>query len=626
MINQAGISFRVQLTSIAFLISLVLTIDLNAQEIVDSTIPPKVDSSVFIKTQILYFNAEEPDVVESFDTNSTLLVSEHVVGVQLNNFYPIHAFHFDESASGYFYTYGQNAVLKSSSYFRNYNFYSPNKALSEIELNRGRAIINSQKGFQDNFDLHLIFASRFKGNVLWNFSYDRSIHSGIYSNENQRHTLFRTGIHFNAYKEKLQANIIYLDTRYSHFNNWGIESDSVLYVDQFAVREAVPVRNSSSETEGFNRSIGLNAVYHFSKEKQNYFSKIKCQSILSRYSFAFNESNAIDYPNLYGYFLIDTILLHQAIEDRWENSIGLSIVENNFHSLDLMMSYSSINSTLSSFELNINHFQVEAHYSKSLDKGFANANGKLHFIKDQIFPELNFRFNTPLFEILNFDAEAFYVNRPLPYIYKDLRINDQYFWTGSELGNDYSLSGFKLLLKKVKGTPISMSGSYKYYNNYIYLNDTAYPVSKKGISDYSLSLDSELRFKRLGYNFNVKYRYNQIDPYGWNGFSSSHEIRLSSFLFRKVVRSEFGIRFHFQEHIRRMNYNPLLQLFSTSEIQGKSFYTLGSFFNFHVQDFTFSLNLSNMESMWNKEIPFITDHYPYYDFMLSMGISWKFVN
>lgn len=626
MMAGPGISIRVQLTSIAFLISLAITIDLKAQSSIDTTVQPKVDSSAFIKTQILYFNAEEPDVVESFDTTSSLLVKEHIEGIQLNNFYPIHAFHFDESASGYFYTYGQNAVLKGSSYFRNYHFFSPNKALSEIELNRGRAVLNSQKGFQDNFDLHLLFASRFKGNVLWNFSYDRSIHSGIYSNENQRHTLFRTGIHFNAFREKLRANIIYLDTRYSHYNNWGIESDSVLYLEQYSVREAVPVRNSGSETRGFHRSIGLNAVYHFSEEKKTYFSKIKLQSLLSRYSFTFDEPNAIDFPGLYGYFLIDTILNHSIKEDRWENSIGLNILENKFHSFDFILSYTSINSVLSSTENNKDHIHLECNYSKPLTKGIINVNGKLHYIEDKLYPELNFKCSAPLSAHLDFDAKAFYVTRPLPYIYTDLHINEQDLWSGLDLEEDYNISGFNLQIKKPEGIPIFIQGSYKYYDHYVYLDDSSYPATVRGISDWQLSMDTEFRYKRLGYNFNLKYRYNKVDPFGSNGFSTNHEVRFSSFLFRKVVRSEFGIRFHFREHTRRMNYNPLLQLFTSSEIQGKSFYTLGSFFNFHVQDFTFSLNLSNMESMWNKEIPFITDHYPYYDFMLSMGIKWKFVN
>lgn len=626
MMTKPGISLSALLKFLAFVICHAITDELIAQTIVDTTLLAKVDSSPFLKTQILYFKAEDPDVAENFDTNSSLLVKEPIVGVQLNNFYPIYANHFDESASGQFYSYGQNAVIKGKSYFRNYTFYSPNKSLSEIELNRGRAILNSQKGFQDNFDLHLLFASRFKGNVLWNFSYDRSIHSGIYSNENQRHTLFRTGIHFNAFKEKLRANIIYLDTRYSHFNNWGIESDSVLYVDQFSVREAVPVRNSSSETEGFTRSIGLNAIYKFSKEKKTYFSKVKWQSILSRYSFAFNESNAIDYPHLYGYFLIDTLLSHHITEDRWENSIGLNFVENHFHTLDLMMSYTSINSALSSVDRYINHFQVEANYSKPLVKGIVHANGKLHFIKEALYPELNISMSSPLSASLNFEAQAFYHHRPLPYIYTDLHINEQALWSGIELEKEYNIKGFKLHLEKMMGTPMSFRGTYQYYNNYIYLDESAYPISVQGISDFRLSFDTELKYKRLGYNFHLKYRYNQIDPYGWNGFSSTHEVRLSSFLFKKVVRSEFGIRFHIQEHKRRMNYNPLLQLFTASDTPGKSFYNLASFFNFHVQDFKFSLNLTNMESMWEKEIPFITDHYPYYDFMLSMGISWKFVN
>lgn len=232
--------------------------NLSSQSQTDSLLELRNDSVAKIPLIVKSFQADQANLQIVVDSNSSFLHTDTDFGRSLNNFNSPQFRLSNVNYSMRIYENGINSMNFRMTGFDNYTFLFPNKPIAEIATHRGKAFANSQAGFQDNFDIHLVFAENFRNRVLWNFSYDRNDYLGIYTNGLQESSLFTTGVQYTGQKDKFHINILYLDERHTIQDNWGIRTDSVFSDPNYSIRESVPVKVTIASTNITERSIGLN--------------------------------------------------------------------------------------------------------------------------------------------------------------------------------------------------------------------------------------------------------------------------------------------------------------------------------------------------------------------------------
>ncbi|MGB5024626.1 MAG: hypothetical protein WBO44_04710, partial [Saprospiraceae bacterium] len=129
----------------------------TAQTEVDSLKKLTLDSINKIKLEIIQFDAVNAFDINTMDSISDYLLEENKLpGIKLNMPHPARFWNPTQSFGHRLWDHALHGLRFNNQAIENYRFISPNTAISEIELQRGRSFTNSQASFQDNYDLHLI--------------------------------------------------------------------------------------------------------------------------------------------------------------------------------------------------------------------------------------------------------------------------------------------------------------------------------------------------------------------------------------------------------------------------------------------------------------------------------------
>ncbi|MBK8955344.1 MAG: hypothetical protein IPM34_07290 [Saprospiraceae bacterium] len=602
-------------------------LQLCGQSVPDSVARPKSDSIKTAPLKLQLFSAKDPTQRIQLDTQISLLPELNEFGLALPNAYTIRYYHFDQSYNSRIFQHGQNSISQKRAYAENYEFILPNQAYTEIQTNRWRALSNSQAGFQDNFDISLIFASAFRNNITWNFSYDRQIYKGIYSHEKQRNTLFTTGLHFGSQNGNVQTSLIYTDEGHYLEHNWGIQSDTFLTNPQFSVRESVPVNHQSPLTESSGRNIQLNNSIRLKKDSSRAFSSIHLRSTLSRYTSSYLDPDNRGIDSLYFSYAVDSIINLNAEEDHWQNILSFPLLAGYRQKLDLNLKHEwqsfktgLAENTRTAVSLGFKHrYAINTELVLETEGGYS--------FSDEInYPEFRILADYKKANRLSAQMNLFHVQRPVPNMYSSINLNDSISIPAAINNRDYTINGLSLLLNHHSLLKPYFHIEYKNYNRYFYLGRDALlsEISKTNI--LQLKAGMELRSGIWEGKISCVYHKMEPDSIGVNGWLVHSQFGIASPLFRNKVFTKLGLKSSYADYSGSPGYFPLLQQFYFTGKAGKPIYTLGVYAHFKVKDFQFNLDLDQLDSFWEKNRVGFFQGYPIYDFMLRMAISWRFLN
>lgn len=628
-LKQAWKTNKIQVNFYAVFVCIILPFVLTSQSKQDSLNQILKDSIQKIPLSIKVFKAFQSEIKTNIDTNNILLFNQNEGDyiLRLNNYFSPIYFPGNDIWGKRIYDHGIHSLRFNTSDLESFQFILPTKAISEISTHRGRSFTNSQSSFQDNFDLNLMFASPFKNNVLWNFSYDRQIYKGIYSHGKQKNTLFTTGVHYTNSKETFQANVLFLDERHFSEDNWGIISDSVFSDANYKIRESVPVRNNRAETNLFERSIGLNLNYNPKKQFLIFNPSLKYQLAYSLYSYNHTDPETDSLNSFYRAFVIDSFVNNLLSQKFWSQSMILNLILNDSFYAGIgvryehtILDHDTLQNLRNSIQLDIltrmqifRKFNLDSRFSLLVHKGTItpDASIKAAIIKN---PQLALK------------AELFYNAHPIPYLFSKLVLNKKYFWDHS-YNSIYSKEiGIKAHLEIHKLLPSKLYFGISRISNLPYFDSLSLPQTSESINKYGASITIPFKWKWLMLQNQFHYEFYSPDVIHLNGWHSKHQIGLHKTLFKKVVNANLGAVLRLYQYDYKLNFNPIIQSFYTSNTRNELISSVGIFMNFKISEFNFTIDVEHLDSFWKTNRPSVISNYPIYDFFFRMGITWRFLN
>lgn len=600
-----------------------------AQSETDSLKQLKLDSLNKIKLEIIQFEAVDAFRIKQKDSSSGFLIHDsELTGIQLNAIHPARYWDASNTYGNRLWDHALHGLRFNQQAIEQFKFTSPNKAISEIELQRGRSFTNSQASFQDNYELQLIFASRFKNQVIWNFSYNRQKNKGIYAFGTQENTLFNTGVFYKNKKENFASSLIFSDERHSSLDNWGIENDSSLLDPNYRVRESVPVKINSASTLQFERALLLNLEYRFNNSAKLISPKISYHGLYSLFAFNYKDTgNPLD-STIYKNFYTDSFRINNYLHSKLVNQkinleiINLSYIQSSVeYQLDINnLDHDSLNQSkvVSSTAL-INNFKfkiLEPISTRLSAIYFDNKTGLNASIASSI------RVNSWLVG----QVHAFFKKTPIPYSYRYLNLNKSYFWQPTYSSPFISESGIQFKLTTSAALNAGIDLKLSNYSNFVYFDTTAHPQAINSLSNTSLRIHLNYNTRKWNIANQFQLALYQPDPAHLNGWHSEHNLSYNQYIFKKIVQSEFGLQFKLYQFDYKFNFNPILQSFYSSNLKNEFIYSTGLFMHFNISEFRLSLYADHLDSFWNEARPNLVINYPFYDFYFRFGITWKFIN
>jgi len=597
----------------------------SAQLRPDST--EKIPSQPRPNLQLLRFPASDPLTPEGLDTGKHLLQMARSPTLAINNAFSPAFTPFDLAPDDRLFFHGFNAARDGKPGTRTYFFLRPNQALTEISTNRWRALGNSQAGFQDNFDLRLLFASNFRHDLLWNFSYDREIYKGIYTHGKQRNTAFTTGLHFGAPGKKFTFNLLFSETGRYREDNWGIASDTLLRQPQYSVREAVPVNNDLALTESNERSFGFNLLYNPSGNNSQRTPLLSLHAHLTTFKLKYSDADITGDSSLYGIYYIDSSI---AMDFRQElGSLGLQarVFELKSHRLTAKLNYEN--------QYDLWGIPLERREAIALGMEYAATllpvwqlvtSGRLSVSGNEIYSAFRATADGSWMRKMWIRSSLEYGVRPPPSLHRMFALNDSIpFPISIEKEKISTLDGSVMLNFELKLKP-GVRIHYRHYNQYHYLNTAAQPAANdaSALVEVATSLKPSLGPVDLG--LEIQYRSLSPDSIGISGWSACGNAAFRWQFLKGKGKSRIGLKATAAKYDQMLAFYPLLQQFHGTGIPGKFAYTTGAFAHFEIQGFRFNLNFENMESLWTSVRPMLVRSYPFYDFSLHMNIVWRFLN
>jgi hypothetical protein len=600
----------------------------SAQTEADSLRQIQIDSLNRLSLVIHSFYADNSLLQSELDTNKLLITDHEEAAITLNNFYSP-SFHLPgRRIKKHIYTDGINSMHYSTRSFDHFQFFNPNKTLAEIALHRVRAFSNSQAGFQDNFDIHLLFARQFRNRVLWNFSYDKDNYKGIYLHDRKKNSLFTTGIHYKSITDRFHLNLIFRDERHTYENNWGVVSDTFLLNSNFSIRESVPVNSVSAGTILFTKTIGGNLDFPLSSATTGFAPHVFIKSFYTNYCYEYSDNDTRHSEHLYRNYWIDSASIKNRLnQKKWTNSFKLNVFPRNqfeaeigFRSEYTQMDHDTLGHNL--FVYNIeSHLAYEPNSSIKL-----SAHGNLTRFEDQLSSSAFATIRYDNMDLISCEFKLFTEAFPIPYIYRKLVLNKTLIWQ-ADYSNEFTReTGLSTSLRLHKYLPLELQASISEFSNFIYFDSLSLPRSMDNIRNVGLKIILPIDFGKLRLDSKFNYDFYNPDQMGITGWNSTHNLSIHTSLFKKVIDARMGLRMKLYNFNNTFRYNPVLTSYQQSDLPNSFIYSAGMFFHFKISDFSLLLDFDNIDSFWLKKRPTLVHSYPLYDFYFSLGIHWRFLN
>ncbi len=594
----------------------------------DSLRQIQLDSLNRLELSIKLFQADNPLSALQLDTNNRIIANEARPVIQLHNFFSP-ALKLSSTGIGKrIYTEGINSMHFRDENFDDFQFYIPSKALAEISLHRGRAFANSQAAFQDNFDIHLIFASQFRNRIVWNFSYDKDDYLGIYQHNRQKNTVFKTGVHYAGKTDQFHLNFIFRDERHTLQNNWGVVSDTFLINANFSIRESVPVNTNTATTTLFEKSIGFNLDFPIRKSTKGITAHLFVKSFYTDFNYNYFDSDTRNTSSLYQNFWVDSNSIRNILNQKiWTNALSLSFKINENLGGEFTIRNEQVLSDHDTLSYRNPVYQLSSgiHYQLFADFKL-NATAGTILLNDQWAAKADLDLSWIKKQSVYASAKLFQIATPIPYIYKRLLLNKNIFWQ-YDLSNEYiKETGLSVHIKTTQIIHSELNSSWSEFSNFAYLDSMSVPHFLNKVKRIRFEISLPIQIGRIELNSKFNYEYYDPDPSGISGWNSSHKVSINTFLFKKIIHAQIGSRINLYDYQKKLNYNPVLSLYYSATQSNKFIYSVGMFFHFKVSDFSLLLDVENLDSFWIKNRPSLVKGYPLYDFYFSLGIHWRFLN
>lgn len=629
VIRFATIDYRNLLTRFltGLLYSTSIVVSIQGQES-DSLKLSRSDSLAKIPLQILAFAADRAQYKNALDTNASFLLSHRSNEIGLHNFYSPRFRMITDFYNQRIYDHGIHSMNFIREGFDDYQLLLPNKPIAEIATHRGRAFLNSQASFQDNFDIRLIFAENFRNRLLWNFSYDKYSYKGIYSHGLQKNTLFKTCVHYAGKKDQFHLNIIFLDERHRIENNWGIQSDSIFNNSNYDIRESAPINISTAKTNIDEKTIGFNMDFPLFRNSPDFHPVIFIKSYYSDYAFSYSDPTTDSSQVYYQNFWVDSNEINHTLKQKsWINALRFEWPSGKKFHGEMGIRHEVNLFDHDTLETHEDTYQLSANLSYQFSKGLkTKANISLKGVAGHIGTDFSLGVRHSMRDLCEGSLNLFLNSQALPYLYSSFVLNKNYVWHEPLQLDFIKETGVSLQFTWKKRIPIEITLQGSKFDHFVYLDSISQPAKRGNVGRWRVDVSLPFNFKWLRLHSDFHYSAFTPDPAHFSAWRSGHTLSLHSSLFKNVVNAEFGIALQLYDFDYRLNFNPLLQSFYSSNRINEMISSLGAFAHFRVSDFIMKLDFENLETLWKRNRPSLVNSYPFYDFFFRFGLQWKFLN
>lgn len=505
-----------------------------------------------------------------------------------------------------------------------FTYIDCNKPYTETHTSQGRAFLNSQSKIVDNLNVNALFASRYQKNIHMLLRYDRINQKGLYAHDRNRVSSFQGGIHHYSKDNKFNISLNFVgNTIYNEHSN-GIVTDTVLGYSNFQVRESVSLYSYTANTLIKDEQYGIFAAYTFKTLAKLAQPKIEFSSAYKKTKNYFTDENPLTSDTIYKTVPQDSDYLHRWYDQyNWINTIGLNLSLVEKLALRTKINHQYCHQYFDTFGIYPNRLSLEIggiyQWKKNihLDYTFYSDNDR------QISNVLTLKIQKAGFA----DAEFhFFQQQQLTdKALQLLVVNKKQVWQ-----NTFDLQkfgGIRFYIKpSLKYIPSLEYNNYQ-LKNFVYLNENAKVEQlSTALIIQHLTLNSYLKWRSIAIENKFYFTHVNPDKVKWNSWSSSHSLFLERKIIKKIVDSKIGLNVINHQPKYQSRYDPLTALYFHYSGDPSPEYALqyNAFLYFRVNDFTFTLDLENIESFFHKKPGSLVFHSPIYDFYLRFGIRWRF--
>ncbi|MBK7694339.1 MAG: hypothetical protein IPI30_08435 [Saprospiraceae bacterium] len=606
---------------------------IKAQTQVDSTLQRTQDSLAKIITaqpiKIKRGISSSADILSEVDTSNYLLVPYRNTGyISTNNLgAPILA-----AREGLqFHTMVDHGFHSTDFFHKKFDqlpFYVCSKAYSEVIVSQGLYPSSSTSSLIDNLTVDAMLAASFRHNVHVNVFYNRINHKGIY--QNGRNVLSSLGTILQWYNKQqtLGLNFVLVSNTDALQHNNGITNDSFLILDQFRVRESVPVNSTSAKTNHSIRHYGVNGFYKTPLKWGAFRPAFNFMAAYKELSHAFEDASSRSSLSDYGpLFAVDTVGISAFYKQySWIGMGGIKF-------------FDSENTTLNgNFGFDHNHLLIDS-VEKNIFRIRFNGDGKIKISGFELFAHTQLIGNgnrlanlnwvglkSTLPGIGNLIAKVEWESATPSWQQLYLIANDRAIWENdfkNVLKNNYSIE-----LQPKKSFLPKLQLGYALIDQLIYM-DASRKFLQEGriLQHLHLKVNETLTFRRWSSHHELNLHRLSPDPAGWTGWYTYHDLSYKASFFKKATNATFGINAQIYDPTQLFGFHSItLQYYPLSPFSIKTKPIVGAFMIFKVDDFTARIQFEQLDAFWDKKRISFVEGYPVYDFAVRVSIQWKFIN
>lgn len=506
--------------------------------------------------------------------------------------------------------------------------YLCSKAYSEVIVSQGMYPSSSTSSLIDNLTVDAMLAASFRNNIHVNLFYNRINHKGIY--QSGRNLLSSLGAILQWYNKKqtLGINFVLVSNSDALQHNNGIKSDSFLILDQYRIRESVPVNSTSATTNHTIRQYGTHGFYKtplkWGAFRPAFNFMVAYKELLHEFMDANSRSSLPAYGSL---FALDTTGISATYKQySWLGMGGIKFFDSQVTSLN------------GNFGFDYNHLLIDT-VEKNIFRVRFNADGKIKVSGFELFAHTQWIGNDTRLANLHWvginsaikgfgklTAKVEWESATPSWQQLYLIANKREIWNHD----------FKNVLKNTYSFDFEPKNSFlpKLEVKFALVDQLIYmDVSKQFTQDnrilkhLHIRVQENLTLKRWNSHHELNLHHLSPDPAGWTGWYTYHDLSYKASFFKRATHATFGVNAQIYDPTQLFGFHSLtLQYYPlrTFSIQTKPL--VGAFMVFKVDDFTARIQFEQLDAFWDKKRISFVEGYPMYDFALRVSIQWKFIN
>lgn len=507
-----------------------------------------------------------------------------------------------------------------------FKYFNANAALTKVNTALGTSFANSSTSLQDNAETNAFFTRNFKNKVNTTLKYRSISEQGMYTRDQSKH--LQVLLNVNQWNKK-NTFFYYLGWIRNAMNrqvNGGISELERLQDSLFIIRENIPVKYSNSGNRDASNLFSAGWKYYLSRGKRQFIigNTTQYEHREFKYYLASYPNDSLDVfynisPTVNG---LRNYVKNERVSNKstitWSSKFLKTIqagYEYRYHWLtgtsDDVRQYGTLSGKI---ELDFkNTFLIKASsYIETLDEaGDFNLEGSVGLQLENIGKlEGNISLGRQLPDL---DLQELFLSGET--IYQNALNSYTYLTLGGQLD--------------IPRWRINLSAQQSVLNNFAYLDrDFNFNTADDVLSITQLSATHEMKIWKFHLKNQVHFQILDETIFALPTLMTRHQLLFQGRVRKNGMIYRLGVEGEFNQMDNQIRYVPFTTRFipSSNNVNNGWTYRVDPYAQFDIRGFSVFFKAENLQSIWWDEHFFLVNDRPFFDWMLRIGIEWKFIN